>query len=361
MNDPFTCIAIVPALDRHPALLPLARRTLLEHAITTAAMARSVERVVVAGEAGDVTAAAVAAGAEVAGDVPDALARADDPVAVAVLLDVRFPLIRAADVDAVVAAVAEGRADFAFAARPALGGLWRSDGGPFAPAGPADPDAGTMADIGALRALLPQRALAGEGLGAALAVTVAPECALEVTTPEAAAAAALVLARRQPLVDRLPAQPAALILDFDGVFTDNRVLVDQDGREAVLCNRSDGLGLEQLRARGLPLLVLSKERNPVVAARCAKLQLECLQAVDDKGPALVDWCERHGVDHAHVIYVGNDTNDLPCFELVGCAVAVADSHPEALAAADVVLDSGGSFGALRELTDAIATRLEAAG
>ncbi len=157
--------------------------------------------------------------------------------------------------------------------------------------------------------------------------------------------------------DRLPARPAALVMDFDGVFTDNRVLVDQDGREAVRCDRSDGLGLERLRDLGLPLLVLSKERNPVVGARCAKLRLECLQGVDDKRPALERWCAERGLDLARVVYVGNDVNDLACFAAVGCAVAVADAHADALEAADVVLTKRGGRGALRELADLLAPGL----
>jgi N-acylneuraminate cytidylyltransferase len=150
-------------------------------------------------------------------------------------------------------------------------------------------------------------------------------------------------------------------MDFDGVFTDNRVLVDETGREAVLCNRSDGLGLEQLRDHGLPMLVLSKEQNPVVQARCRKLKLECLQGVNDKRPALEAWCRERGLPLSGVIYIGNDTNDLACFEAVGCAVAVADAHEGAIRAADVILAQDGGRGALRELTDLIAARLTSAG
>lgn len=159
------------------------------------------------------------------------------------------------------------------------------------------------------------------------------------------------------IVERLPRRPAALVMDFDGVFTDNRVIVDQDGREAVLCNRSDGLGLERLKGLGLPLLVLSKERNPVVRARCNKLDIDYLQGVEDKGPALVDWCAQRGLNLAATVFVGNDVNDLPCLEVVGCAVAVADAYDEVLAVADVVLSRPGGHGALRELADALRRRL----
>jgi N-acylneuraminate cytidylyltransferase len=165
-------------------------------------------------------------------------------------------------------------------------------------------------------------------------------------------------ARVSSLRRRLPRRPAALVMDFDGVFTDNKVMVDQDGRETVRCDRSDGLGLQRLAGIGLPLLVLSKEQNPVVGARCRKLGIECLQGIDDKRPALEAWCGERGLALADTIYVGNDTNDLSCFAAVGCAVAVADSHPEVLAAADLVLHRAGGRGALRELADALISRLE---
>ena len=62
-----------------------------------------------------------------------------------------------------------------------------------------------------------------------------------------------------------------IFFDFDGVFTDNRVLVFQDGLEGVFCSRGDGIGLEGIRKLGIQMMVLSKEKNPVVNYRCQKL------------------------------------------------------------------------------------------
>ena len=151
----------------------------------------------------------------------------------------------------------------------------------------------------------------------------------------------------------LPQKIAALVMDFDGVLTDNRVLVDQDGRESVQCSRADGMGLELLRKAGLPMLVLSKEQNPVVAARCKKLRLRCEQGIEAKLPALHAYCAELGIALEQVVYVGNDINDLECLWAVGCGVAVADSHPEALRAAKLVLAAKGGEGAVRELCDLI--------
>jgi YrbI family 3-deoxy-D-manno-octulosonate 8-phosphate phosphatase len=151
----------------------------------------------------------------------------------------------------------------------------------------------------------------------------------------------------------MPEKIELLVLDFDGVLTDNRVWTDQDGGETVASNRSDSEGLSRLRKAGVEAVVLSKEVNPVVAARCQKLKVPFVQGIQDKGPALTRLLEERGVDPAHAVYLGNDTNDLPCFPLVGWAAAVADAHPEVRQAADFVLGKPGGHGAVRELCDMI--------
>jgi N-acylneuraminate cytidylyltransferase len=148
-----------------------------------------------------------------------------------------------------------------------------------------------------------------------------------------------------------------IVFDFDGVMTDNRVWVSGAGEEWVACNRSDGLGLEGVRRLGIALLVISTETDPVVGARCRKLGLEYEPGVADKNARLRALLEARGVDPAQVIYVGNDINDLGCMRLVGCAVAVADSHPEVLAEADIVLRRSGGHGAVRELCDLVRAQL----
>jgi len=99
--------------------------------------------------------------------------------------------------------------------------------------------------------------------------------------------------------------------------------------------------------------VLSTETNPIVAARCRKLELPVIQGVGDKAAALRSLLEERNLDPRGVVYLGNDVNDLPCFSLVGCAVAVADARPEVIAQADLVLTHKGGRGAVRELCDRI--------
>lgn len=143
-----------------------------------------------------------------------------------------------------------------------------------------------------------------------------------------------------------------LVLDFDGVLTDNRVIVGGNGDESVRCDRSDGLGLERLRAAGrVEAVVLSKETHPVVAARCRKLGLACAQGHDDKLPQLEEMAATRGLAASHVAYVGNDVNDLEAMSWCGVSIAVADAYPQVRAAADLVTRRRGGRGAVREVCD----------
>jgi N-acylneuraminate cytidylyltransferase len=162
-------------------------------------------------------------------------------------------------------------------------------------------------------------------------------------------------------ISHLPDRVELLILDFDGVFTDNKVLVFQDGAEAVICDRGDGMGLELLQEVGIPVWVLSSEANPVVKARCDKLDVLCYHNVGlDKATTLSQLLAEGDIPAEYVIYVGNDVNDLGCMDQVGCAVAVADAHPNVLKEADLVLDRNGGDSAIRELCDLMLSRFRSA-
>ncbi len=153
---------------------------------------------------------------------------------------------------------------------------------------------------------------------------------------------------------QFPAKVSLVVFDFDGVLTDNRVWNDEEGREWVASNRSDTHGISLLRSRlGVEMLILSRERNPVVTARGKKINIPVMQAVDDKATAIRELLAEKKLDPSEVIYIGNDVPDLPCLPLVGCFVAPADAHPEVLRQADLVLKNRGGHGAVRELCDHI--------
>lgn len=146
---------------------------------------------------------------------------------------------------------------------------------------------------------------------------------------------------------------ALAVFDFDGVLTDNRVLVNGDGVEAVYCNRSDGWAFGRLRAAGIPTLILSTERNPVVGVRGKKLGVPVLQAAADKAEAIASFTRENGISLDRTLYVGNDLNDLPAMRTVGWPVAVADAHEAVRAQARIVLSRAGGEGIVAEIADAI--------
>jgi YrbI family 3-deoxy-D-manno-octulosonate 8-phosphate phosphatase len=129
------------------------------------------------------------------------------------------------------------------------------------------------------------------------------------------------------------------------------VVVRQDGNESVCCNRSDGLGLELLRAGGIEAVVISKEKNPVVAARCQKLRLLCIHGCDAKLAALQEIARQRSLTPQQVAYVGNDINDLECLKWAGWPIAVNDALPEVRSVARWITSKPGGYGAVREVCD----------
>lgn len=155
--------------------------------------------------------------------------------------------------------------------------------------------------------------------------------------------------------DRIARRVEMVVFDFDGVFTDNRVLVMQDGTEGVLCSRADGFGLDRLRKLGIKMFVLSREKNPVVSARCKKLKLPCIQGCDRKADTLIKEAKKFDIPLQHVAYLGNDINDLECLEIVGLPACVADAYPEVIAVSKFITVKKGGKGAVREFCDYIAS------
>ncbi len=139
--------------------------------------------------------------------------------------------------------------------------------------------------------------------------------------------------------------------DFDGVFTDDRVYVMEDGREAVRCFRGDGIGLRKLEQLGIETAILSTESNPVVSARAHKLKIRCIQDCGDKRQALQILVESLGISLAQTAFVGNDINDLDCLRSVGLPVVVSNAHPDIVPCALYRTRLGGGQGAVREICD----------
>ncbi|WP_432102395.1 cytidylyltransferase domain-containing protein [Streptomyces sp. bgisy091] len=280
---------------------------------------------------------------------------------VVLLVQCTSPFITREDIDGVAAAVAREGADTAVTVAPFHGFVWR-DGSQV-----EDDTYGVNHD----KAVRPRRqdrpqdyletgaayAMDVEGFrthrhrffGHTALVPTDPARVLEIDDPHDLARARALA----PLLDPSPlptlADIDAIVLDFDGTQTDDRVLIDSDGREIVAVHRGDGLGIAALRRTGVPILILSTEQNPVVAARARKLQVPVLHGIDRKDLALKQWCEEQSVAPDRVLYVGNDVNDLGCFGLAGWPVAVANAHDSVRAAARAVTTNPGGSGAIREI------------
>ena len=383
-------VAVIPARGGSKGvpgknLIRIGGVSLVARAVRACRAARSIDAVYVSTDDADIAKAAAEAGAGVisrpaalAGDTASsetALEHAlgyldwvDVATDIVVFVQCTSPFIDPAGLDRGVRMVAEDEADAVFAGVETYEFLWR--GKPDR--GPAELVEGQNHD----RSYRPRRqermpdyretgafyVLRGPGFrsarhrffGRTAVVQVPPLTAIEIDTLDDVAMAAALA----PIIDaRLDPEPRvdvdAVITDFDGVHTDDTAYVDQTGAETVRVSRSDGLGVERLRRAGVPLLIVSKETNPVVRARAAKLGVEVLHGIEHKTEVVRDWLRCHGISAARTAYLGNDVNDLGPMGLVGWPIAVADAQPEVRAAARRVLNRAGGHGAVRELCDLV--------
>jgi len=390
-----TCVAIIPArggskgIPRKNIMLvggiPLVGRT-----IRMALDAKRVNRVYVSTDDKEIAEVSHEFGAsvilrptEISGDFASsesALLHALDHIAQSENLHPKYlaflqctaPLLMAEDIDGALEMLIREEVDSVLAAAPFKHFLWRQK-----ESGPASTVGHEIRRRKMRQALAPQYLEAGSVyamtvmgfrqaqhrfFGTTRLYSVPAERIFEIDEP-ADIALAEFLVRKHDVGKRKAALPGCvdgIVFDFDGVFTDNHVFVDQNGKETVVCDRSDGLGIEMLRKSGVSVIVLSREKNPVVAARCAKLRISCVTGLDDKVVVLQEWIAKQKIDADSIVYVGNDINDLSCMGVVGCPVAVADAHPEVKAVSRIVLDSFGGKGAVREIIDLILNKREGA-
>lgn len=144
--------------------------------------------------------------------------------------------------------------------------------------------------------------------------------------------------------------------DFDGTFTDGMVYTDQNGIESVCCSRRDSLGIQMLKRAGIPVHVISKETNPVVAARCKKMGVEYDQAVESgEGKAeIIERIARNAsLDLSEIAFIGDDINDIPALAIAGFAATVNDGHLLVKKTADYITSARGGEHAFREFCEYI--------
>ncbi|WP_119728649.1 acylneuraminate cytidylyltransferase [Thermomonospora amylolytica] len=349
-------------------------RPLVARAVKSALAAPHVDVVAVSTDDDEIALVARAAGAQVirrpddlSGDTASsesallhALDQLDGEPEVTVMVQCTSPFIDPADLDAAVRRVLDGEADSVFSGLETHEFQWRSIGARGVTGVGHDPAhrprrqdrAPHYRETGAFYVMRTAglREHRHRFFGRIDVQPVPTAHAVEVDEP---ADLELVRAIAQIADEPEPLDVDAVVTDFDGVHTDDRAYVDQDGRETVAVSRGDGMGVARLRKAGVPMLILSTEINPVVAARARKLGVPVLHGQADKATALRKWLADEGLDPARVAYVGNDVNDLGCLALVGWPIAVPDAHPGVLAAARVTLTRPGGAGAVRELCERV--------
>ncbi len=145
---------------------------------------------------------------------------------------------------------------------------------------------------------------------------------------------------------------ALVVLDVDGVLTDGRLWFGPDGESLKAFDVRDGHGIKGLVAAGIGVAVISGRRSAAVTARMRELGVsDVAQGVSDKARALAELLKRNAIDSRRVACLVDDTPDLGLMRAVGLPAAVADAHPDVLAAASHVTRATGGRGAVREFCD----------
>jgi len=145
-----------------------------------------------------------------------------------------------------------------------------------------------------------------------------------------------------------------LVCDVDGVFSDGRIYLGNNGEELKAFHTKDGFGIKALGSSGVDVAIITGRRSAIVANRMSALNVKhIVQGQEDKLPALIDLAKKLGLSAEEIAYIGDDIPDLACILHVGLGIAVQDAHPGVAANADYITFVRGGFGAVREVCDLI--------
>jgi YrbI family 3-deoxy-D-manno-octulosonate 8-phosphate phosphatase len=266
------------------------------------------------------------------------------------------PLTSERELDSAIALMLEGNLDSVVTGTAMKRFVWTPDGTPlnydFRNRPFTQNFAGSVVENGAF--YLTRRELLARDrcrLGGRVGVYTMPEWQYtELDDPDDWPLVEKVLSKHQRWLPERLQRVKVIFSDFDGVWTDNTVFVDDSGRESVRFSKDDSLGLSVFREQhNIPVIVVSKERNPIIAVRCNKSCLPVLQAIDDKPSAIASRIAEMDMGWDDVCYIGNDVNDIPCMKLAALSVCTSDAAPEVLPVVDIVLSRPGGGGAIRQL------------
>jgi len=144
-----------------------------------------------------------------------------------------------------------------------------------------------------------------------------------------------------------------IVMDFDGVFTNNKVIVDEDGKESVVCSRSDGLAITHMNKfeKNIKMFVLSTEKNNVVKKRANKLHIKAYTGKSNKLIFLINYLKINNIKSSRCLYLGNDINDYDAMKICRYRACPSDSHPLIKKIATNILKAKGGDGVVRELIE----------
>ena len=143
-----------------------------------------------------------------------------------------------------------------------------------------------------------------------------------------------------------------LICDIDGVFSDGRIYLGNDGEELKAFHTRDGFGIKALMNGGIEVAVITGRRSNIVQQRMQALGVQYIyQGQQDKREAYADLLDTLKLEAHEIAYVGDDVPDLALIRTVGLGIAVRDAHASVQQAATYVTALPGGFGAVREVTD----------
>lgn len=155
----------------------------------------------------------------------------------------------------------------------------------------------------------------------------------------------------QALEDRLGRIRLAAF-DVDGVFTDGRFYLSNDGVESKAFNTLDGYGVRRLLDAGIEVAIISGRPSEAVAMRMQELGVSHVYlACKNKTAAFEELLQKLDIDETECLYAGDDVPDLALLRRAGVSVAVANAHSKVHAECDFSTVAAGGFGAVREICD----------
>jgi 3-deoxy-D-manno-octulosonate 8-phosphate phosphatase (KDO 8-P phosphatase) len=144
------------------------------------------------------------------------------------------------------------------------------------------------------------------------------------------------------------------VCDIDGVFSDGRIYLGNDGEELKAFHTKDGYGIKALGASKVDVAVITGRRSAIVAIRMEALNVDhIIQGEEYKLPALKSLINNLNLSRNEVAYIGDDMPDFECMEYIGLSIAVNDAHPQIVNIANYTTFIRGGFGAVREVCDLI--------